>query len=71
MAETGGRASFRPRSRYHARRVQRVRVAPAGGLAMRRTSWWIVGAVVALAAAVVWFGGSWLLRQFIRLHGGE
>lgn len=38
---------------------------------MRRTSWWTVLACVALAGLVVWLAGSWLLRMFIRMHGGE
>jgi hypothetical protein len=38
---------------------------------MHRTSWWIVAAAVALAALVVWLGGTWLYRAFIRLHGGD
>ena len=38
---------------------------------MRRASWWAVGGAVVLAALVVWLGGTWLFRMFIRLHGGH
>jgi hypothetical protein len=37
---------------------------------MRRTSWWTVLACVALAGLVVWLGGTWLFKLFIRMHGG-
>lgn len=38
---------------------------------MKRTSWWIVAAVVALTGLGIWLGGTWLFRMFLRLHGGE
>lgn len=37
---------------------------------MRRTSWWTVLVCVALAGLVVWLGGTWLFKQFIRMQGG-
>ena len=37
---------------------------------MRRISWWIVLACLILAGLAVWLGGTWLYRQFIRMHGG-
>ena len=48
-----------------------VAATGSGEVGMRRTSWWIVLACVALAGLVIWLGGTWLFRQFIRMHGGE
>jgi hypothetical protein len=38
---------------------------------VRKTSWWIVLAYMMLAGLVVWLGGTWLFRQFIRMQGGR